>query len=113
MSKSGVVLVVMGVFLGASTVDARTWSSDPFKVTYESIIQEAQSDVIPIEIPLEAPGALQGIMLIDDRYRAMIDDKIVQRGDFVGKYRVQKITDKDVLMVDPQGATIRLEFDPK
>lgn len=88
----------------------RTWPKDPFHQNIPAPhidLAEPEKETATQEAPL----TLQGILEIENRYRAMINDTILREGDVMAAYRVQKIAASYVLLRHANGHIFRLEFD--
>ena len=92
----------------------RTWPTDPFH-TKVSTPHSKTTDILQTQTEetqeAEQPLRLQGILEIENRSRAMINDTILRENDSIGAYRVQKIATRYVLLRHTNGHTFRLEFD--
>jgi hypothetical protein len=95
---------------------ARIWPKDPFQSKaplYNPLSMTLPDSIAPTEnaADTEPTPRLQGIVKIENRYRAMINDTIRREGEKVGPYRVQNIGADHVTLRDDDGHIFRLEFE--
>ena len=82
----------------APTVGQRVMRAAPTRLTRPRLVDEA--------LPLEA--ALSGILFSSDRQLAIVDGRVVGRGDIVRGATVVEISEGAVLLRDSQGRLRRL-----
>jgi hypothetical protein len=109
IQRTATLLIVLATIspIYANEAAKRHWSKDPFRSTIDlRNMTENLEKIPPVSI-----GKLNGIVEIEHRYRAMIDDRMLKEGAYIGGYRIQKIVAQRVFLSNSRGIIFRLEFD--